>query len=113
MRSLLVGLLLLAPLAAGALDDPMRPPSAAPTGARRAAPQEAEFVLSSTYIARDRRAAVINGKRVRVGDRVGDAEVIDILPTQVRLQQRGSELVLRLLPVSVKTPAKTEEREQQ
>jgi hypothetical protein len=108
----LAALLLVCSFAAGALEDPMRPPMAAAT-ARKAGPVEPEFSLTSTWISRDRRSAVVNGKTVSVGDRVDDAEVLEILPTQVRLQQRDHELVVRLLPVSVKTPAKTEEREQQ
>jgi MSHA biogenesis protein MshK len=112
-RHVLIAALLWLPLAAGALDDPMRPPTAAAPGSRKAGPVEPGFALTSTTIARERRVAVINGKSVAQGDSVGGAEVVEILPTQVRLRQGEREMVVRLLPVSVKTPAKTEKQEQQ
>lgn len=94
-------------LQAMALEDPMRPPhSAAVTGA---APRAAtQFVLSSTLIARERRSAVINGRSVSVGDSVDGARVIEIQPTQVRLQHQGRQLTLQLLPVAVKKPVSAE-----
>lgn len=109
--SRIAALLLLLPLAAVALEDPMRPPM--PVAPRRVVTADEGFALTSTYIARERRAAVINGKTVAVGDHVGEAKVIEILPTQARLQLGDKDFVVRLLPVSVKTPAKTEEQEHQ
>jgi len=101
----ILALVLLAQNAA-ALDDPMRPPGgAAVTGTAPAAPR---FELSSTLIARDRRSAVINGRRVGVGDSVDGARVIEILPAQVRLQHQGRQLTLQLLPVAVKQPVSAE-----
>jgi hypothetical protein len=107
----LLAALLLIPLAAMALDDPMRPPMAAANPRRAAA--ETGFILSSTTITRERRVAVINGTRVSEGERVGTAQVMEILPTQVRLRQGEREWVVRLVPVSVKTPANNEKQEQQ
>lgn len=92
---------------AAALDDPMRPPaSAAVTGSAPAA--ATQFVLSSTLIARERRSAVINGRNVGVGDSVDGARVVEIQPTQVRLQHQGRQLTLQLLPVAIKKPVSAE-----
>lgn len=94
-------------LPAAALDDPMRPPPGA--AATSAAPATAtQFVLSSTLIARERRSAVINGRNVGVGDSVDGARVVEIQPTQVRLQHQGRQLTLQLLPVAIKKPVSAE-----
>ncbi|GAB4303394.1 MAG: hypothetical protein Kow0096_25430 [Thiohalomonadaceae bacterium] len=93
--------------AAAALDDPMRPPGSAAFSAG-AASGASQFVLSSTLIARERRSAVINGRSVGVGDHVDGARVIEIQPSQVRLQHQGRRLTLSLLPVAVKKPVSAE-----
>ena len=90
-----------------ALDDPMRPPGnigsvRAGTGSGPA------YTLSSTLIARDRRTAVINGRRVGLDEVIGGARVIEILPTQVRLLHQGKTLTLSLLPITIKKPVPVE-----
>ena len=62
-----------------------------------AKPKEALF-LQSTLVAPNRRLAVINGKTIYVGERVADAEIIEISPQQVTLLRGGVREVLRLLP---------------
>lgn len=42
--------------------------------------------------------AVIQGRTVSVGDRVGDALVVDILPYEVVLSRGGRESRMRLVP---------------
>jgi hypothetical protein len=106
-----VAVLLLIPLAAGALDDPMRPPMTSAASPRRAVAVETGLVLSATTIARDRRVAIINGMRVSEGEHIGAAQVVEILPTLVRLKQGEKEVVLRLVPVSVKTPTNNKEQQ--
>ncbi|MCK9531665.1 MAG: Type II secretory pathway component [Gammaproteobacteria bacterium] len=103
-------ILLLAPFLAFAIEDPMRPPQAA--RAVTSARSVASFKLSSTFIARDERRAVINGKTVRVGDVIAGARVDAIEPALVRLRRGGSEVVVRLLPTRVKQSA-TEKQEQE
>ncbi len=44
----------------------------------------------------DKPRAIINNKMVKVGSRVGEAEVIGIDKEGVRIQQEGQEFVLRL-----------------
>lgn len=87
------------------LADPMRPPQGSSTKPP-VAKRTPTYWLSSTVVANDRRVAVINGRRVGVGDRIGSARVIEILPTEVILQRQGNRIALRLLPVSVKTPVR-------
>jgi hypothetical protein len=92
---------------AQALDDPMRPPGGAAVGSGKAA-AGATFVLSSTLIARERRSAVINGRNLGIGDRINGARVVEIQPSQVRLQLQGRQITLSLLPVAVKKPVSAE-----
>ncbi len=100
-------LLLLATGTCIALEDPMQPPGSSAMHSSAAA-GGAGFVLSSTLIAHDRKAAVINGKRLVIGDSIGGARVVEILPTRVHLIYQGRPLTVNLLPVAVKTPAKFE-----
>jgi hypothetical protein len=92
---------------AQALDDPMRPPGGAAVSSGKAA-SGTRFVLSSTLIARERRSAVINGRNVGIGDHVNGARIVEIQPTQVRLQHQGRQITLSLLPVAVKKPVSAE-----
>jgi len=54
--------------------------------------------LQSTLVSQDRRIAVINGKMLHVGERVGDADVLEIQPHQVIVSRAGARQTLRLLP---------------
>lgn len=99
-----VVLLMLASVPGLALEDPMRPSGSAAMG-RPGGAGRATLELTSTMVSRERRAATINGKVVQVGERIGDARVVEILPSLVRLRKGNRELVLRLLPAGVKKPA--------
>lgn len=109
MTQALMGLISLSmamPLAAQALADPTRPPNmpdaaVADSGAGASGP-----VLKSILLSSNRRLAVIDGRSVRVGDRVGNARVIAIDADSVKL--RGSEglTLLKLLPEVSKGGAK-------
>lgn len=90
------------------LQDPMRPPGVSAAGIRNAAGSARNYTLSSTFIARSHKSAIINGRHVQVGDMVGNARIVEILPTEVRLRRGGHTTTLHLLPISVKTPAPTE-----
>ncbi len=86
------------------LADPMRPPAApAPeqAGGEAATPQPR---LQSVLISPSRRLAVIDGRVVRLGERVGDATLAAISESQVVLQRAGGRETLRLNPVAQKTP---------
>ena len=95
-------LLLPASASAQALADPTRPPDAAPAGstggsgaiAARVVPQLQSVLVASS----GRRVAVIDGRTVRVGDKVGEASVDGIGETTVTLR-RGKRLeTIRLYP---------------
>lgn len=86
-------------VAVGELPDPTRP-----LGGRPAAPvstpvptQAPASVLQSILVSPQRRLAIISGRTVGVGDRVGDAVVAEILPYEVVLQRDGREIRMRLL----------------
>lgn len=96
---LLLGLGLVA--AANAADhwsDPTRPY----TGQRPAAQAHAGdgMVLQSTIVARDRRLAVVSGRRYQAGDKIGRWQVMAIGPTEVVLRDASQEKRLRLLPAT-------------
>jgi hypothetical protein len=85
------------------LPDPTRPPSSEPsTGLGKsgaaAGEQRAGMVLQSTMISRDERSAVINGKTLTEGERIGAATLVAINPYEVTLTQAGREIALRLMP---------------
>lgn len=58
--------------------------------------------LQSILSSPQRRIAVINGARVREGDRIGSARVVKIRDSHVLLNTGGRTLTLRLLPDSIK-----------
>lgn len=86
--------------AAWALSDPTRPPST--PDPRHAPAARPHWRVTSVMIAPARRVAVVNGRLVRVGDRVGGARVIAVLPEGVRLQRGGREFTVGVLPGSIK-----------
>lgn len=84
--------------AASARDDwELLPDPTRPAAATRQAP-DGGLALQSTLISPSRRVAVINGREVGVGERVGDAVVADIRPYEVVLNKNGRETRLRMLP---------------
>ena len=97
MRAAILLLLLasVGPAAAQALVDPMRPAGVGESDA--AAPRAPGPVLEQIVLGDGRIFAVINGRRVALGDRVGDARVISIGPDQVTLRG-GTTQVLRMFP---------------
>ena len=59
--------------------------------------------VQSILISPQRKVAVVNGRTVSIGDRVGDAVVVDIRPYEVILSRGGRESRLRLVPRLDKT----------
>ena len=80
----------------GDLPDPTRPHRASTGGAPPSGVQ-------SILISPQRKVAVVHGRTVTVGDRVGDAVVTDIRPYEVILNRGGRESHLRLVPRMDKT----------
>jgi len=81
---------------AWALQDPTRPTDPAlffGSGHSIATP---DWTLQSVLSSADRRIAVINGTRVREGDRIGSARVVSIQPSHVVLRTGSRNLTLQL-----------------
>jgi MSHA biogenesis protein MshK len=96
-------------LAAQPLVDPMQPPgkvagSSATKTVNSVSSNDNGFHLNAIRIARDQRSASINGKTVRVGERIGSARVVSIQASSVTLQRGGKMMTISLLPFSVKNP---------
>ena len=89
---------------AQALADPTRPPAAlwAPANAAPATPAQPQLqsVLISTRPG-GRRLAVIDGRSVRAGDKVGGAVVVSIDEASVALRRGKTLETLRLYPKTV------------
>jgi len=83
-----------------ALSDPMQPPAfLAPANA--AGGEQAwggGLVLQSTLLSEGRRIAMIDGKPMQVGDRIGRARIVSIDPGAVTLRESNTTRVLQLYP---------------
>lgn len=81
------------------LRDPMRPPSMGSlTSWRSPAPAYSGPRLQAIHFSSRDRSATINGRRVRVGDRIGTARVASITRSAVVLQDGGVAQTLKLFP---------------
>lgn len=101
-------------LCAQQLRDPMRPPSFGQSLAARPGPQTSDPNAVSTppapppnvqlvKLSPNRKEATIDGRTVRVGQKVGDATLIDVSDSTVVLRSAaGERITLRLFPDSVK-----------
>jgi MSHA biogenesis protein MshK len=90
------------PCLAQSLSDPMQPPAfLAPANAARGeqAPGGG-LVLQSTLLSGGRRIAMIDGKPMQVGDRIGRARIVSIDPDAVTLRESNTTRVLQLYPGS-------------
>ena len=80
------------------LSDPMRPPAF--VSAEGAAMGEQAWgggpVLQSTLLSKGRRIAMIDGKPMKVGDRIGGARILSIDASTVTLREGKTTTVLRL-----------------
>lgn len=90
-RALLLLAVMFASISVSAsLPDPTRPMTAAPVaGKADPAATEESLVLQSVLIAGERRLAIINGRRLQVGDTIGRSRVIRIAAGEVQLRRDG------------------------
>jgi hypothetical protein len=94
--------------APGALKDPMRPPTfttqsrSGATGVKHA--DSNGYQLSAIRITREQRSAILNGKNISIGDRLGSARVTAIHSSSITLLQGGKTIAISLLPLSIKKP---------
>lgn len=87
------------------LRDPMRPPGLAGPAASPSA--TAPPVVSAVFISNARRVAIVYGRLVRTGDRVGDCLVDDVVADGIRCHHGTSIPVTRTgnTEVAFRTPA--------
>lgn len=83
------------------LSDPMRPPAAVSVGQETTASASR---LQSVLISSSRRVAVIDGRAVTLGERVGNAIVVAIAPSEVTLQRGAEYQTLKLHAGTEKKP---------
>ena len=106
---IIVGLVMLPMwgLQAEVLDDPMRPPGYAPAGVNKKLSLKKGWHLSAIRIDARRRFAIINGRTLAPGAWVNKAQLVEILPQEVRLKGPRGLFSVRLLKRSVrKTPVR-------
>ncbi len=109
IAALLMGLSA-SPAVAQALSDPTRPPAAPAASPDEGLNETAKGALrlQSVLISPGRRVAVIDGRLVQLGERIGDATLVAISESQVVLQRAGGRETLKLNPVVDKKAAKKE-----
>ena len=100
---------------AGALElrDPTRPAwHLQDTQLQESSPQStARHRLTMIISGPQENIAVINGSRVKTGDRVGGATVLKVNTLDVEMERDGSRFVVELLPIQVKTAAEYTSKE--
>lgn len=106
-------LLLVISLSAMAIEqvDPMRPDDQAETtkngvgtGSKAVtkAPTSISWWLQSIQIGERERSATINGRLLKIGDKIGSARLIAIEHDQVKLRRGGKQIKLMFLPRTIK-----------
>jgi len=112
MRGLLLsGILVAMPAFAADLKDPTRPPfyrpdttSTQPTEDQLQMESNADsWVLNSTLISKTQRLAMINGRLLSKGDKVGNMTVVDIKSDKAMLRVNSENIVVTLLRNNIKT----------
>lgn len=92
-----LSLLLKAPMAFAEMDDPTRP-YAINTQDKKTGPLDLMTILISKY----RKLAIINNQMVKIGDYVGENQVVAIDPNTVQLEGRDGKIMLFLIANPVK-----------
>ena len=76
----------------GLLRDPTRPY----TASERTATVAPRFVVNAIIVSRERRVAIVNGRRVGIGGSVDNATVISIEKEKLILEMNGKRQTVRL-----------------
>ena len=92
----------LATFAAWGIQDPTRPTDPALYFADSHPSNTSAWTLQSIESVADQRIAIINGSRVREGDRLDHARIVSIKPSCVVVDTGESTLTLRLPPEALK-----------
>ena len=98
--ALVLAVLLLGPSGAAAaeraeLADPFMPPGWNEPAEPERTLDTSAWALASTLTSDGRRVAIINGRAVRVGDRIDGARVLGIDGNRVRLEHGGQRFTIR------------------
>jgi hypothetical protein len=89
------------------LPDPTRPYAFATTVQAETLPAEGvQWRLSGVRIREGEKSAILNGKVVRIGDRLAGATIVEVNPADVVLTQDGQRIVVKLILSSIKKPAR-------
>jgi hypothetical protein len=83
------------------MTDPMQPPTVK-AGVVMQKSSKPRWRLTSTLIGQNRRLATINGKTIKVGEKIAGAKLLEIEPASVTLLYQNRSVLLKLLPSSVK-----------
>ncbi|HZF17101.1 MAG TPA: hypothetical protein VE046_14275 [Steroidobacteraceae bacterium] len=108
IRTFAALLLVASTVAADPLSDPTRPYSVRRTAGARAI---SEYSVSAVFTSAARRVAIVNGKVVTAGDRLGDVQIVEILADGVRYERHGRLYTIRIASLAMKVrmnPPKTE-----
>jgi hypothetical protein len=93
-----------------ALPDPMRPPTTHADAVRRLSiEQPQQFAVRAIKIAAGQRKALVNERLVGVGDRIGEARVVEINPGVVVIDYLSQRLQVPLLAAPVRRVARSPE----
>ena len=90
--------------------DPTRPPAGFSAAAAAGLERPQGRVLQSIIITPHRRSAIINGERVDLGGRLGDAEVVQIRESEVVLRSGAGTEILKMYPAVEKSAKRTDVR---
>lgn len=96
-----------------ALNDPTQPYNymKAPEFVEIEIPEEStEWKLNGIMIDGVNKSAILNGKRIREGEMIGNARVLTINKTSIVLEEGDRHLVVRLLDTRVKKPSRYESK---
>jgi hypothetical protein len=95
------------------LPDPTRPPLLHQAAMRRLSDDKPQqFALTAIKISADQRIALVNGRLVRAGDRVGESVVVEIIHGAVVLDYLGEQKRLNLLPYDVRNASENRSTEE-
>lgn len=109
LLGILIAAMALSPIVTHAFSDPTRPADFIRARPSHAVPSDPPApVLQSTLVSPQRRLAVIDGKRLRIGDRFNGAVITEISQYEVRMKKGGRVTTLRLLPQFTKEPERVQ-----
>ena len=87
--------------------DPMRPPEGVAATDVAAGTSSVQSGVQTVIVRpKGKSVAVINGKQVSVGDKLGDKKVVKISEREIVLKGDGGREVIKVMPTVEKTPVK-------